>query len=829
MPAADRSARAVEVHAQISAAFRPAPTAGRPEVVLKPLSPELGELRIEDAGIAIGRNQQPFASYAKAITNMLSREHARIFHKEGFVYLEDLKSRNGTTLNRIRAGHAHYKLCDGDEICFGGVLSYRVEFTARTLPANLRLTLTPKSADSGLEPIAIAKFPFLIGKADVMFSKYVTESAQGRELEYLSRRHAYIYQKDGQAYVEDLGSSNGTFVDGKRLESAVLLQDGVVVAFGGKHFVYSVTIAPHTVVEPASGNTRAPRTQLDSVAPQADDRTQFVAAPTSFLRILCADDRPKHAEAPGGSAVSAVAARRRPRGRIISMLSELASLHASGAPDRAPLRWWWTGAVAGVLGALALTAYVLNAPERNLKDALARGEYARAATLASRRLEQRPDDVELKARATEAALKANVPTWLVRIQAHDFGAAESVLTSMSELGMRDADLPPLIGELQWLGTLERLVSDRGGAEAPVRIYADEDSIEKLIERWNNDTGEHQRALARIASRVPQFGDWYGAALTHVRRLQSESAVYLPVIERVKANIATELDRDNPEALELVLKETAEKYPGLGGMDNVRKDLARYIEIRREARARQSGRIFAALRKAQFVTPPFQQSLRALKESGQLPPADLLQQYDAATQAWKDGNAGAALAGLQKMTEGPWGEDAAAELERRRGVTARFAAIQQSHNTSGFVDQLLAFRESLDAEEDVYFLRATATDLNQQRDNVIARAQDAMNQARTLWQQYRSNGAIDASQRIETSISDKFRNAARLLSEASRYARQGFLLYSQVDAAGAVRWASIRQEIESEAGRQRSKLHDLSNVVEPELLKTKLALIGDPNE
>jgi hypothetical protein len=56
-----------------------------------------------------------------------------------------------------------------------------------------------------------------------------------------------------------------------------------------------------------------------------------------------------------------------------------------------------------------------------------------------------------------------------------------------------------------------------------------------------------------------------------------------------------------------------------------------------------------------------------------------------------------------------------------------------------------------------------------------------------------------------------------------------MIYSQVDAAGAAQWTGVRDEIESEAREQRSRLHDLSNVVEPGLLKTKLALLGDPNE
>jgi pSer/pThr/pTyr-binding forkhead associated (FHA) protein len=824
------------------------------DVVLKPLSrPELGDIHIDAPVFAVGRSEQPFASYGSDILSMLSRRHARIFQDGGFLYLADLGSKNGTTLNRVAVGQAPCELRDGDEICFGGALSYRVQITQALEPRaepGLTLTLTPESGDSGLAPIVITKFPFLVGKVHPTFSRYKNTPGHGRERSYLSRRHAYIFQKDGQAYIEDLASGNGTFIDGLRLEEhAVLLREGAVVAFGGKHFAYRVGITRESGDEPAPSVAHAPMAERVPAATVASppiagcmpaetptsDRTKFMVAPTTFLEIFCVGNEPKDDvepadSAPPGAGAREPAVKRRPRGRAMLLLSELASLLASDEPESVRRRWRKAAAVAGILGALVLTAYSWSASERDLKDAFARGEYARAAELASRLLDKSPDDVDLKARATEAALKANVPAWIAKVRARDFDAAKGVLTGMSELATRDADLRHLIDELQWLSDLERLVSARGGPKAPIRIYADEDGIEQLIGRWNDDTGEHQRVLVRIASYVPQFGDWYGEALTHLRKLQSESTVYLPVIERVKASIATELAKDDPEALGPVLSETAEKYPDLGGLDSVRQDLARYIEIRREARNPKSGRLFALLRRARFATRPFEQSERALAASGQLPSADLLQQYDVATQAWRDGRAGEAFAGLQKMTTaGSWGEAAGAELERRRGVTARFAALQESRNTSGFVDQLLAFRESLDADEDEYFLRATAADLNLQKDKVIARAQDAVNRARTSWQEYRSNGPIDASQRIETSISDQFRTRARLLADASRYAQQAFLIYSQVDAAGAGQWAAIRDEIESEARRQRSALLDLSNVVEPGLLKTKLSLLGDSNE
>ena len=167
------------------------------------------------------------------------------------------------------------------------------------------------------------------------------------------------------------------------------------------------------------------------------------------------------------------------------LLSELVAVFASSGHDGERRSWWKVALVAAVVAAVALGLYMRGASERELKQAVARGEYAQAASLANRYLEQRPDDAELKALATEAALKANVPAWLAKSQARDFDGAKAVLADLAELGTRNPDLRPLVGELEWLGNLERLVSARGGPDAPIRIYVDEDSIAALIERWKD--------------------------------------------------------------------------------------------------------------------------------------------------------------------------------------------------------------------------------------------------------------------------------------------------------------------------------------------------------
>ncbi|KQV87957.1 FHA domain-containing protein [Rhizobacter sp. Root1221] len=815
------------------------------DIVLKPLSrPELGEIRIDGSVFAVGRTEQPFASYAHDILEMLSRRHARIFCEEGVVYLADLDSRNGTTVNRAAIAQVPCRLRDGDEVCFGGVLSYRVEIVPRarnprSTAEGFSLTLTPASTGSGLHPIVITRFPFLVSKNDATFSQYQNE--HGRQLSFLSRRHAHIFRKDGGACIEDLDSSNGTFVDGLRLqEHAVPLEDGMLLAFGGDHFTYRVSISKEAGIEPTHPGARAQVPQnkpaerkTADVAPAASDKTTFVVAPTSFLDIFCVDETPSEGFEPTGSTVPDVPAkepaRRRSRGRSAVLLSELVALFAGAEHERTWRSWWKGAAIVAVLGGAALALYLRGAPERELKDAVARGEYAQAASLANEYLEQRPDDAELKALATEAALKANVPAWLTKLQARDFKGAEAVLAGLSELGIRNPDLRPLVGELEWLGNLERLVSVRGGPDAPIRIYVDEDSIAALIGRWNDNTGEHQRALARIASHVPQFAAPYAEALTHLRKLQSDATVYLAAIERLKASIATELDRDNPQVLEAVLKETAEKYPGLGGLDDVRQDLARYIEIKREARTRKSGRVFSVVLKARFTTPPFQEGFRAMGVGRQLPGEELVKQYADATQPWKEGRATESLASLQKIAAGPWAEAVAGELARRQAVLAQFAALQQSQGESGYAEQLLAFRAVLDPEEDVYFARATQADLALQKDKALVRAQESMNRARALWQEYRNAGVIEAAQRVETTISNTFRTRARLLSDARRQAQLAMQIYAQVDAVSPAQWRTIDDEIKVEAEQQRNALLELRNVLAPELIKAKLALLGESND
>ena len=49
---------------------------------------------------------------------------------------------------------------------------------------------------------------------------------------YVSQLHARLFQQNGEGYVEDLGSTNGTYVNGKQIKGVTRLKRGDQVQFG---------------------------------------------------------------------------------------------------------------------------------------------------------------------------------------------------------------------------------------------------------------------------------------------------------------------------------------------------------------------------------------------------------------------------------------------------------------------------------------------------------------------------------------------------------------------------------------------------------------------
>jgi pSer/pThr/pTyr-binding forkhead associated (FHA) protein len=81
--------------------------------------------------------------------------------------------------------------------------------------------------------IAITKEEFLIGRGSDCDLRLGVSA--------VSRHHCLLRIRNGEATLADLGSANGTFVNGARLRSTATLQHGDEIGVGDFHFVLELS------------------------------------------------------------------------------------------------------------------------------------------------------------------------------------------------------------------------------------------------------------------------------------------------------------------------------------------------------------------------------------------------------------------------------------------------------------------------------------------------------------------------------------------------------------------------------------------------------------
>jgi hypothetical protein len=115
----------------------------------------------------------------------------------------------------------------------------------------------------------------LVVEDELVIGRHAEGPGRLSEDEEISRRHARLSREaTGDYALEDLGSSNGTFVNGLRIQSPVLL------ALGDSIEVGATTLVVRGIVQP----------EPEPVAPHAGGHAAARAAPTVFARVSVAQD-----------------------------------------------------------------------------------------------------------------------------------------------------------------------------------------------------------------------------------------------------------------------------------------------------------------------------------------------------------------------------------------------------------------------------------------------------------------------------------------------------------------------------------------------------------
>ena len=111
------------------------------------------------------------------------------------------------------------------------------------MPTEGQARLIVKRNGAETDTVFVLNPPTTIGRFDPSVGPIDVDLADLPEGSYVSRKHAKITCDDGVWMIEDLGSSNGTFVlrnDFERVEAAEL-EDGTEFALGNARFVFRLS------------------------------------------------------------------------------------------------------------------------------------------------------------------------------------------------------------------------------------------------------------------------------------------------------------------------------------------------------------------------------------------------------------------------------------------------------------------------------------------------------------------------------------------------------------------------------------------------------------
>ena len=795
------------------------------QAILNPIShPELGDVVIDEALFNVGREDGVFAALPAEHSARLSRRHARLFDQGGTLYIVDLGSRNGTFVNGERLDVQPRALQAGDLIGFAGELTYRLDLPGNgarpaiaPMPATLQLVATPDA--NGPDSLVISAFPFLISKQAEAFAKYQGVAAD--ELNYLSRRHAHIFNKNGSLFLEDLGSTNGTFVDGQRLgDQPVELHDGQTIAFGGDYFVYRVVLASG---EDAT-RVLAPSAVTPVVA-EADDKTTFVTAATSFLEIFCAESEADDEPESTAETAPASDSTQRPHslpGQLIRAFG--------GSPQRVAV---FLVALLAVVAGLIYWAVAPSDADR-IQALMDQRRFDDALTLARSNAAVAESGSLVNRLAMRALVAKTLPGWLDALEGERFDDLADTLSAspMSDdafvAGRDYLDLLTQIGEIR------ATLSARGGLSVPLRWFDQEPAaLERLIGAWGRPQPDKRQVSERVLAAIgpdeaglaARFRDAYRTTASQVRTLASRLDVYRPAQQQMSELLQSHIAAGTLDRLGIELEQLAQRYSQFGGVERLRGDLANYRKIVDALTAQQeldAARQVAGIR---FHAAPFATAATRLV-SERLPSGDFLAAYDEAADLWRRGQIDAARERLTALRTTPWQAIVERELARMQRVGADFDELQALRGSDAFTERLLAFFQGLDERRDLFFAQILATDYEQARRQSAQRAEQAARAALEAWNTYGGRSGITSTQRLASRVDKGYTERAAALSTAATAADQAVRGYALADVAVPERWRAPLDAIAQEVALQHQSLDELQGVLEDTVLRDKRALLPE---
>jgi pSer/pThr/pTyr-binding forkhead associated (FHA) protein len=194
-------------------------------------------------------------------SSKVSRQHARIFVRDNHCFVEDLGSSNGVIVDGQRI-QGERDLGTASQIRIGDFYLYlALNKDQDNNQHDVVSTHIVSQDENSYKLVRVGD-----GFAGEFFPLAEAQNSVGRTEDNtiflndpsVSRRHARV-DYDGLVYtLHDLGSSNGSSINDKRVSSPAILREGDRISFGNLHFVFmpsSKHLSPGEYIPPTQGSS----------------------------------------------------------------------------------------------------------------------------------------------------------------------------------------------------------------------------------------------------------------------------------------------------------------------------------------------------------------------------------------------------------------------------------------------------------------------------------------------------------------------------------------------------------------------------------------------
>ncbi len=206
------------------------------------------EFPIDNQVVVVGRGEN---IHIKINSNKISRKHFRIISKGLKLYIEDLNSSNGTFVNEEQIDKIT-PITESDVIRFGDLYAQlnntnkiKKNFKIDEIVENLIQERNKKMEKPYYKLVSKDKrYPGLIFELEEGFTTLGRTPASNIVVpdQTLSKKHLKFDRKGKKLFLEDLGSINGTRINGRKLRERKQVYDNDKIEIGDVKFIISSNI-----------------------------------------------------------------------------------------------------------------------------------------------------------------------------------------------------------------------------------------------------------------------------------------------------------------------------------------------------------------------------------------------------------------------------------------------------------------------------------------------------------------------------------------------------------------------------------------------------------